>query len=98
MEILNTINLIIVIAIGIIAIHNFMHLKSYRNAKSKANKDFSLLYPLVKQDFYTKPLVQQVIENNHEIHEINKKLDKLSTNTECCKCLKQLLKESKKNG
>ena len=98
MEILNTINLIIVIAIGYIAIHNFMYLKRHRNMRAKILKEFSVLYPLVKREFYNLPLAQQVIENNHEIHEINKKLEKLNTNTKCCKCLKQLLKEQKKNG
>lgn len=97
MEILNTINLIIVIAIGIIAIHNFTHLKRYRREKAQIIKEFSALYPLVKQDFYNKPLAQQTVENNHEIHEINKKLEKLSVNTKCCKCLKKLL-EDKLNG
>ena len=75
MEILNTINLIIVIAIGVIAIHNFTHLKRYRNDKSKLIKDISVLYPLVKEDFVTKPLARQTAENNHEIHEINKRLE-----------------------
>ena len=77
MEVLNIINLIVLVVIGIIATHNFTHLKKYRYEKSKSIKKFAVLYPLVKEDFYTKPLVQQVIENNHEIHEIKKLLEEM---------------------
>lgn len=80
MEILHTINLIIVIAIGVIAIHNFTHLKRYRNDKNKLISNISVLYPLVKEDFVTKPLATQTAENNHEIHEINKKIEVLENN------------------
>ena len=95
MEILNTINLIIVIAIGIIAIHNFTHLKQHRNERQKLIKDISVLYPLVKEEFLTKSLARQIVENNQEIHEINKKLEKINTNAKCCKCLKKMLGQKK---
>jgi hypothetical protein len=77
MDILNTINLIIVIAIGIIAIHNFTHLKRFRNDKCKLLRDIPILYPLVKREFYHKPIARQIIENNQEIHDLNKRVEQL---------------------
>jgi hypothetical protein len=92
MEILNTINLIIVIAIGFIAIHNFTHLNRFRNDKCKLLNDIPILYPLVKQSFYTKPLARQIVENNQEIHDLNKRLAELETK------YKELKKAVKDNG
>ena len=67
----------IVVAVGCIAISNFIKIKKHRKEKENLVNEISALYPLVRPEFYTKPIMQQTIENNHEIHEINKRLEKL---------------------
>jgi hypothetical protein len=98
MEVLNTINLIIVIAIGIIAIHNFTHLKQFRSEKCKLRNDLPILYPLVKPDFVYKPIARQTVENNHEIHELNKKIEVLESNYKVIKYELDEIIERVKNG
>lgn len=63
-------NLLLILTISIVAVHNFISLHKHRNTKSKLQA--SELYPLVAPEFYNQPLIQQTVENNHEIHEINK--------------------------
>lgn len=77
LNIFNVINFIFVAAIGSIAICNFIRLKKHRKDKENLVNEISELYPLVKPEFYTKPIMQQTVENNHEIHELNKRLDEL---------------------
>ena len=68
-------NLLLIITISIVAIHNFKYLSKHRTHKNRLRDEISYLYPLVKSDFYNQPISQQTVENNHEIHEINRKLE-----------------------
>ena len=70
-------NLLLIIVISILAVHSFVHLHRHRNDKNRIIKEIDDLYPLVTPDFYNQPLSQQTIENNHEIHEINIRLEKI---------------------
>ena len=63
-------NLLLILTISIIVGHNFISLNRHRNTKNKLKA--AELYPLVSPEFYDQPLIQQTVENNHEIHEINK--------------------------
>lgn len=74
-QILPATNLLLIITISIVAIHNFRYLNKHRCDKSKLYDEVSNVYPLVKPEFYTKSISRQTVENNHEIHEINKRLE-----------------------
>ena len=52
---------------------------SHKNINVFINQNNRLIdkFPLVTPDFLNKPLKEQTIENNQEIHELNKKLDKI---------------------
>lgn len=52
---------------------------SHKNINVFINQNNRLIdkFPLVASDFLNKPLKEQTIENNQEIHELNKKLDKI---------------------
>ena len=89
-NILPATNLLLIITISIVAIHNFVYLNKHRKNKSKLIDEVPDIYPLVKPEFYNKPLAQQTVENNHEIHEINKKLETIE------KRLEELEKAGKK--
>ena len=91
-NILPATNLLLIITISIVAIHNFRFLAAHRKNKNKLREEMSELYPMVKPEFYNQPLVQQVVENNHEIHEINQ------WQIEMEKRIKALEKKGKKNG
>lgn len=73
-NILPATNLLLIVIISAIVIHNFSYLSKHRNDKNKLLYEISYLYPLVKPEFYKKPISQQIVENNQEIHEINKRL------------------------
>ena len=81
-QILPATNLLLIITISAVAIHNFAFLNKHRNDKSKLKNEISYLYPNVKSEFYDQPIAQQIVENNQEIHEINKKLEKLTKELE----------------
>lgn len=74
-NILPATNLLLIITISVIAIHNFSFLNRHRNDKNKLRNEISYLYPQVRPEFYNQPIAQQIVENNQEIHEINKRLD-----------------------
>ena len=76
-QILPATNLLLIITISIIAIHNFSFLNKHRNDKNKLKNEIYYLYPNVKTEFYEQPISQQIVENNQEIHEINKRLEKI---------------------
>lgn len=77
-HILPATNLLLIVTISIVAIHNFSYLNRHRNDKNKLKNQVSDLYPLVDPDFYNQPLAQQTVENNQEIQEINEKLARLT--------------------
>lgn len=68
------INFILIVIICIIAIHNFCFLHRHRDDKSRLMKEIEDMYPLVNEEFYTKTLTRQTVENNQEIQEINERL------------------------
>lgn len=77
----------IIIALGIVIfaslflflLHNFGGIKLFVDKdKYIANKFFDK-FPLVAPNFLNKPLKEQTIENNQEIHEINKKIEQLTS-------------------
>ena len=67
-------NLLLIITISIIAVHNFNYLNKHRCCRKNLSNEKSDKYHYVKPEFYNQPLAQQTVENNHEIHAINKKL------------------------
>ena len=75
-----TINLfwiVVVCAICLIAflLHNFGSLGLFTNHDQKVIDKFLDKYPDVTEIFCKLPLREQNIENNQEIHELNKRLD-----------------------
>ena len=101
-QILPATNLLLIITISIIAIHNFSFLNRHRNDKNRLRNEISFQYPLVKQEFYNQPISQQIVENNQEIHEINKRLEKYDARIgeikETLKSLTKVIEELHKNG
>lgn len=82
-QILPITNLLLIITVSAVVLHNFYHLSKHRDTKSKLIA--SEMYPLVEPDFYNQPLIQQTVENNHEIHEINKRLDMIENELKALK-------------
>ena len=68
------INFVLIVIICIIAIPNFYFLHRHRDDKSKLMNEIEDTYPLVAEEFYTKTLTRQTVENNQEIQEINERL------------------------
>lgn len=67
---------LLILALGIVLfflIAYIIHDKNYTNVI----KHFSDKFPLVSPEFMSKSAKEQNIENNQEIHEINKRLDKM---------------------
>ena len=73
-SILPATNLLLIVIISAIVIHNFSYLAKHRNDKNKLLCEISYLYPLVKPEFYKKPISQQIVENNQEIHELEQRV------------------------
>lgn len=67
---------IILIGIAIFLLHNLGGLKIFSNHDKDMNKIWLEKFPLVNPDFYKKNIKEQLAENNQEIHEKNKRLDK----------------------
>lgn len=64
-----------IIAIVIFLLHNLGGLKLFSRHGQKVIDKFLNKYPDVTEIFCKLPLREQNIENNQEIHEINKRLD-----------------------
>lgn len=94
-QILPATNLLLIIVISSIVIHNFLFLNKHRNDKNRLKNENPCAYPLVKPEFYNQPLAQQTVENNQEIHDINKRLEKYETTLTK---LITVVEELKKNG
>lgn len=67
--------LFLIIAIVIFLFHNFKSLNLSSKHDQKVIDAFLEKYPDVTEIFCKLPLREQNIENNQEIHEINKRLD-----------------------
>jgi hypothetical protein len=69
------IGLFIIIGILLFLLHNITGLNLFSRHDQKVIDKFLDKYPDVTEIFCKLPLREQNIENNQEIHEINKKLD-----------------------
>lgn len=73
----------LIICLLLFLLHNLGGLLSSLKIFSKHSKDLSAQFldkfPLVSPDFINKTVKEQNVENNQEIHEINKKLNRLET-------------------
>jgi len=69
------IGLFIIIGILLFLLHNITGLNLFSKHDNKLFDKFLNKYPDVAEIFYRLPLREQNIENNQEIHEINKRLD-----------------------
>ena len=61
-QILPATNLLLIIVISSIVIHNFLFLNKHRNDKNRLKNENPCAYPLVKPEFYNQPLAQQTYE------------------------------------
>lgn len=69
--------LFFIIAIFLFLIHNFGGLKLFIDKDKDIANKFLDKFPLVSPEFMNKSSKEQNIENNQEIHEINKRLDNI---------------------
>lgn len=93
----------IVIGIALFLLHNLGNIKIFRKHDNKMVNQFLDKFPLVSPEFYKKTKTEQLAENNQEIHEINKRIDKLEVtfeelNKNIQKQLDAILKELGKRG
>ena len=94
----------IVIGIALFLLHNLGGLKIFSKHDNKMVNQFLDKFPLVSPDFYKKTKIEQLAENNQEIHEINKRIDELEItfeelNKNIQKQLDAILEElDKRNG
>lgn len=94
---------LLVIAIALFLLHNLGGLKIFSKHDNKMVNQFLDKFPLVSPDFYKKTKTEQLAENNQEIHEINKRIDKLEItfeelNKNIQKQLDAILEELGKRG
>lgn len=64
-------------ALLLFLLHNFGGLKLFVDKDKHIADKFLDKFPLVSPEFMSKSSKEQNIENNQEIHEINKRLDKM---------------------
>lgn len=67
----------IILSIFLFLLHNFGGLKLFIDKDKHIADKFLDKFPLVSTEFMNKSSKEQNIENNQEIHEINKRLDKI---------------------
>lgn len=72
----------IVIGIALFLLHNLGNIKIFSKHDNKMVNQFLDKFPLVSPEFYRKTKIEQLAENNQEIHEINKRIDKLEVTFE----------------
>jgi len=94
---------VILFGIALFLLHNLGGLKLFSNHDIKLTQSFLDKFPLVSTDFMKKPQKEQLIENNQEIHELNKRVEHLEQyvveiNDRIQKQLDMILGEIKKNG
>ena len=98
---------IIILAIfgGCFLLNNLINIVKdiiFKNNDTKITTNFIDKFPLVSVDFYKKTQKEQIAENNQEIHEVNKRLDKNDLEHkkiwQAIKILTELAKEGKDNG
>jgi len=72
---------VIVLAIIAFLLHNFGGIKLFIDKDKDITTKFLDKFPLVSPDFINKSTKEQNVENNQEIHELNKRLDLLEEAT-----------------
>lgn len=65
------------VTILLFLLHNLVGLNLFSTHDRQVIEDFLKKYPDVTPDYMAKGLRMQNIENNQEIHDLNKKVDKL---------------------
>ena len=92
----------IVIGIALFLLHNLGNIKIFSKHDNKMVNQFLDKFPLVSPEFYKKTKIEQLAENNQEIHEINKRLDLKDREIEELKANQQriidILEELQNNG
>lgn len=68
---------VIILAIVAFLLHNFGGMKLFIDKDKEITNKFLDKFPLVSPEFMNKSVKEQNIENNQEIHEINKRLDNI---------------------
>lgn len=68
---------LLIVAVFLFLLHNFGGLKLFVDKDRHIADKFFDKFPLVSPEFINKSSKEQNIENNQEIHEINKRLDKM---------------------
>lgn len=71
------VGLFIIIGILLFLLHNLFGLDLFSRHDNKVIEQFMKKYPAVSLDFMSKTIKEQNIENNQEIHEIEKRLMEL---------------------
>ena len=94
--------LFLIVGIALFLLHNLGGLKIFSKHDNSMINQFLDKFPLVSPDFYKKTQKEQIIENNQEIHEINKRFDEtdkhLNDLAECIKKITEIIEELKNNG
>lgn len=72
----------IVIGIALFLIHNLGGLKIFSKHDKELTSKYLDKFPLVSPDFWDKSAKMRDVENNQEIHEINKRLEILEKKIE----------------
>lgn len=67
--------IVIILAIVAFLLHNFGGVKLFIDKDKEITNKFLDKFPLVSPDFINKSAKEQNVENNQEIHELNKKVE-----------------------
>lgn len=95
--------LFLIVCLALFLIHNGFGTRLFVKKDEKIAEKFLDKFPLVSPEFYKKTKTEQLAENNQEIHEINKRIDKLEVtfeelNKNIQKQLDAIIKELEKRG
>jgi vacuolar-type H+-ATPase subunit I/STV1 len=74
--------LFLIVCLALFLIHNGFGTRLFVKKDEKIAEKFLDKFPLVSPEFYKKTKIEQLAENNQEIHEINKRIDKLEVTFE----------------
>lgn len=91
------IGITLLIAITLFLVHNLAGLNLFSKHDQRVIKDFLKKYPDVTPDYMAKGLRIQNIENNQEIHELNRKIDTLQDIVDNLKDVAESIKEQQDN-
>lgn len=74
--------LFLIVCLVLFLIHNGFGTRLFVKKDEKIAEKSLDKFPLVSPEFYKKTKTEQLAENNQEIHEINKRIDKLEVTFE----------------